>query len=66
MKSGDYMLGHDYAYDREKFEKDIYKKIWNWHELSESDIEICSQENNLTDYNREIFESVVWVCKKKN
>jgi hypothetical protein len=66
MKSGDYILGHDYAYDREKFEKDIYKKIWNWHELSESDIEICSQENNLTDYNREIFESVVWVCKKKN
>jgi hypothetical protein len=50
----------------EKFEKDIYMKIWNWHELSESDIETCSQENNLTDYNREIFESVVWVCKKKN
>ncbi len=66
MKSGDYILGHDYAYNREKFEKDIYMKIWNWHELSESDIETCSQENNLTDYNREIFESVVWVCKKKN
>jgi hypothetical protein len=33
--------------------------------MSESDILACCQENNLVDYNRQIFESVVWVCKKK-
>ena len=65
MKPGDHILAHDYAFDREYFDKNIYLKVWNWHELSESDILSCSQENNLVDYNREIFESVVWVCKKK-
>ena len=65
LKRGDYILGHDYAFNRQVFEESVYQKIWNWHELSESDILSCSQENNLVDYNREIFESVVWVCKKK-
>jgi len=65
LKRGDYILGHDYAFNRQVFEESVYQKVWNWHELSESDILNCSQENNLVDYNREIFESVVWVCKKK-
>jgi len=65
IKRGDYILGHDYAFNRQVFEESIYLKIWNWHEMSESDILTCCQENNLVDYNRQIFESVVWVCKKK-
>ena len=65
LKSGDFILGHDYAYNREKFENDIYLKIWNWHELSESDISDSCSENNLIDYDRQTFESVVWVCKRK-
>jgi hypothetical protein len=65
LKSGDFILGHDYAFNREIFEQKIFKKVWNWHELSESDINDCSLENNLVDYNREVFESVVWICKKK-
>ena len=65
LKEGDYILGHDYAFDREKFETSINRKIWNWHELSESDIVDACNRNNLEDYNRETFESVVWVCKTK-
>lgn len=65
LKRGDYILGHDYAFDRQVFEQSIYQKIWNWHELSESDILSCSQELNLIDYDRETFESVVWVCKRR-
>jgi hypothetical protein len=66
MKKGDYILAHDYAYDKELFEKEINKKVWNWHEISETDIKEACERNNLTDFNRETFQSVVWVCKTKN
>jgi len=65
IKNGDYILAHDYSYDKDLFEKDINRKIWNWHEISEKDIEDACLKNNLFDYNREIFQSVVWVCKIK-
>ncbi len=65
LKNGDFILGHDYAYDKDKFETSINRKIWNWHELSESDIIGACDRNNLEDYKRETFESVVWVCKRK-
>jgi cephalosporin hydroxylase len=65
LKSGDFILGHDYAYDKNTFDEKVNRKLWNWHELSEQDIENACDRNNLKDYNREIFESVVWVCKIK-
>jgi hypothetical protein len=65
IKNGDFILAHDYAEDKEKFELKIKNKIWNWHEISESDIFDACERNNLQDYQRNIFESVVWVCKIK-
>jgi cephalosporin hydroxylase len=66
MKSGDFIMAHDYAENRETFERDIYLKVWNWHEISDSDIQQACDENNLISYNKEIFDNVVWVCKQKN
>jgi hypothetical protein len=66
IKNGDFILAHDYAENKEKFELNIQNKIWNWHEISESDIKDACIINNLNDYNREVFESVVWVCKIKS
>lgn len=66
MKSGDFILGHDYAFDKNTFDEKVNRKLWNWHELSEKDIENACDRNNLKDYNREIFESVVWICKQKS
>jgi predicted O-methyltransferase YrrM len=66
LKKGDFILGHDYAVNRDVFEESINKKIWNWHELSESDIKNACDRNLLEDYNRTTFESVVWVCKIKS
>ena len=40
-------------------------KIWNWHEISDKDIEDACLRNNLKTYNKEIFDKVVWVCKIK-
>jgi hypothetical protein len=65
IKSGDFIMAHDYSYDKETFDRDIYMKIWNWHEISESDIKDACEKNNLISYNKEIFDKVVWVCKKK-
>lgn len=66
LKKGDFILGHDYAVNKDTFEESINKKIWNWHELSESDIKNACDRNLLEDYNRTTFESVVWVCKIKS
>jgi uncharacterized protein YkuJ len=65
MKEGDFILAHDYSENREVFEEKIYKKIWNWHEISDSDLVESCEKNNLVEYDKEIFDNVVWVCKIK-
>lgn len=65
LKIGDFILAHDYSYDFENFEANIKNKIWNWCEIIESDIEIPCKQNNLIDYDREVFNNVAWVCKVK-
>jgi hypothetical protein len=65
LKENDFILGHDYSYDKNYFEENINGKIWNWCELMENDILEPCKRNNLVDYRREVFQSVVWVCKMK-
>jgi hypothetical protein len=65
MKEGDFILGHDYSYDEVTFEEKINKKIWNWLELTEKDISETCVNYNLIDYRRDVFESIVWICKTK-
>lgn len=66
LKIGDFIMAHDYAYDNDKFEKDIKNKVWNWCEIKESDISEASVRNNLSFYSQEIFGNVAWVCKIKS
>ena len=65
IKENDFILGHDYSFDKEYFENSVNGKIWNWFELSENDIAEPCKRNNLIDYRRDLFQSVVWVCKMK-
>lgn len=65
IKSGDFILAHDYAENKEVFEEKIKGKIWNWHEISDSDINQATLENNLEIYNKDTFENVVWTCRRK-
>ena len=65
MKKGDFIMTHDYVETKEKFDNEIYLKIWNWHEVSESDLQKACEENGLISYDKEIFDNVVWVCKIK-
>lgn len=65
MKSGDIIMAHDYAKNKEHFDKEINRKLWNWFEISDKDIEVACNENGLKDLNKENFEKAVWVCKIK-
>lgn len=65
IKTGDFILAHDYIDNSENFIQNYSKKIWNWHEISDYDIKDACDRNNLKSYNKEKFDSVVWVCKIK-
>lgn len=65
IKIGDYIMAHDYIDTWENYKENYVDKIWNWCEIEEKYIEKVSKEYNLTSYNKEKFDSVVWVCKKR-
>ena len=65
IKTGDYILAHDYSFSRETYEEKIKNKIWNWCGITEEDISQASIENNLIPYKQEVFDNAVWVCKVK-
>jgi hypothetical protein len=65
IKNGDFILAHDYAENKEVFESKINGKVWNWHEIQDSDISNASDKNNLLIYNKETFENVAWTCRVK-
>jgi cephalosporin hydroxylase len=65
LKVGDYIMAHDYVDTIENFESNFRDKIWNWCEIKDSDISEACEKNNLTPYNKENFDKVVWVCRKK-
>lgn len=62
IKNNDFILAHDYAENKEVFEKKILNKIWNWHEIQKSDIQNSIDSNNLVEFLPEIFSNVVWGC----
>jgi len=65
LKVGDFIMAHDYVDTWENFKQNYVDKIWNWCEIEEKYIEKVSEQNNLIHYNKEKFDSVVWVCKTK-
>lgn len=65
IKSGDFILAHDFSTTREVYENEIKNKIWNWCEITEDDIKDAVNRNNLKSYKQEIFSQAVWVCKYK-
>jgi hypothetical protein len=65
IKPNDFIMAHDYAENTETFNEKVYKKIWNWHEICDNDIQGACDKYKLESYNKEIFDNVAWVCKKK-
>ena len=65
IKTGDFILAHDYIDTWDNFQTNYRDKIWNWCEVEEKYIEKVSIEQSLEFYNKEEFDKIVWVCKKK-
>jgi cephalosporin hydroxylase len=65
LKVGDYIMAHDYVDTRENFLENYKGKIWNWCEITDQHIEQVSADCNLVPFNKEQFDKVVWVCRKK-
>jgi hypothetical protein len=65
LKPGDVIMAHDYAPNKEYFEQYMKNKIWNWHEIQDSDIIESCQLYGLQPYIREEFLNVAWSCFRK-
>jgi hypothetical protein len=65
IKVNDFIMAHDYASTSEYFEEKINKKLWNWHEIEDVNIQDAVIRNNLKPYMKNIFDDAVWVCKIK-
>jgi hypothetical protein len=63
LKKGDIIMAHDYSPTTDFFEENIKGKVWNWHELEESDIQDAIVPNNLIPFLQEDMQEVVWMCK---
>ena len=62
IKVGDYIMAHDYVDTEDNYIKNYYGKIWNWPEVYDRDL---IERDDLVSYNKDKFDRVVWVCKKK-
>jgi hypothetical protein len=62
IKKEDIIMAHDYAPNKEYFEQHMRDKIWNWHEIQDSDIQESCQKYQLTPYMQNEFLSVAWGC----
>ncbi len=65
LKSGDFIMAHDYSHDLITFEEKIKNKIWNWMEIEFKDIVNSVSRNNLIPYTKLDFQNVVWCCFSK-
>lgn len=65
LKSGDVIMSHDYAHDRETFDKNIKGKVWNWCECTYANISKSIEDNNLTPFLYDRFSKAVWGSFRK-
>ena len=62
LKDGDFIMLHDYAHDKEFFNKEINGKFWFWHEVEFSDIKESVEKYNLISYNTAQMSTFVYGC----
>ena len=66
LKNNDIIMAHDYAPDNEYFEQYMKDKIWDWHEIQDSDIIDVIERYTLEPFYQEKMQNVAWCCRRKN
>lgn len=66
LKPGDVIMAHDYSPNEEYFAT-VTKPtgVWQWHEISDSDVKDSMKTNNLDFYKFELFRDAAWLCTIK-
>jgi cephalosporin hydroxylase len=62
LKDGDFIMLHDYAHDKEFFNREINRKVWFWHEAQFADIKESVEKHNLISYNTAQMSVFVYGC----
>jgi hypothetical protein len=65
LKAGDYLMAHDYVDTAENYQLNYRNKIWWSHEICDNDIAETCAKYNLETIDKEVFDGVLWVCKRK-
>lgn len=65
IKSGDYIMCHDYAPNKEYHEKYMKEKIWHWMEIDDTRIYDAIVSNKLERAYFQNFIVSAWGCFKK-
>lgn len=66
LKSGDYIMCHDYSPNLEYFHKHIENKVWNWLEIYDEAIQSAIDQNQLIKTYEKEFQAVAWACFRKS
>jgi hypothetical protein len=62
LKTGDIIMAHDWAYDKNAFEEIKQKGIWYGLETEWYQIEEYCKKHGIREIYQEEFDSVVWFC----
>lgn len=65
IKSGDFIMAHDYSCNAEYFKEYINRKLWNWMEIEDENIKNAVETFHLSPYMKDEFQEAVWVCMQK-
>ena len=65
LKSGDYILAHDYCFSRTKFFDEVKDRSWNSVEITYQDIEGTVKEHGLAPFMQDEWNKAAWGCFRK-
>lgn len=66
LKQYDIIMAHDYSPSHDYFIQHTLNKVWNWHEIKDSDIETSVKSCGLKPFYKNEFLSVAWTCYIKD
>src|SRR5262245_50530170 len=65
LKSGDFILAHDYAPSRDYFESDMWGRVWAWLEITDADVAEPCAAYGLVPYEQDWFLRAAWLCLRR-
>lgn len=65
LKTGDVIMAHDYAPDETYFQESMKDKIWDWHEIRDSDIINTITKFSLEPLHQNLMLNIAWLSLSK-